>query len=149
METEDTEFKEGKGDDFTEYLFSSLPKEKNSIKVEFPLSAPIPIVQHIFQELLMIFTDGMKYLFGDREGGISITKLTNDDISLITKYIESIGFTLVLETFNVHDYLSNMKLPNYFLHPNEITPSTTLKDLYYETFLQNKIFRLSFDKNIV
>ena len=34
MENEDTKFEEGSGDEFTGFIFSSEPKEKNTIKLE-------------------------------------------------------------------------------------------------------------------
>tara|TARA_B100000029_G_C17547622_1_gene949002 strand:+ start:884 stop:1333 length:450 start_codon:yes stop_codon:yes gene_type:complete len=146
MENEDTKYIDGDADDFTIFLFSKEPQEKNSIKLE--LSKPkedIKIGLHIFQELLMIFTSGMKYLFGNGEETISISKLSIDDITTINKYLASIGFIVIIEIFTIAEYLSNMKLPNYFKNKELIKDDTLLKDIYHEVVVDNQIIRVSFN----
>ena len=146
MENEGTKYIDGNADDFTIFLFSKEPQEKNSIKLE--LSKPkedIKIGLHIFQELLMIFTSGMKYLFGNGEETVSISKLSIDDITIINKYLASIGFTVIIEIFTIAEYLSNMKLPNYFKNKELIKDDTLLKDIYHEVVVDNQIIRVSFN----
>ena len=151
MENEDTEYKEGNGNEFTEFLFSSEPKEPNSVKLELsPAKKDVKIGLHIFQELLMIFTEGIKYLFL-KDNKINISDLTINDINLMEKYFNSFGFKISLEKFTISEYLGNMKLPNYFLNQELIKDNTPLPDIYYETRLDNNdnnvinIYRISFD----
>lgn len=145
MENKDTKIIDGDGDDFTIFLFSEPPKEKNSIKLELsPSKEKIHIGLHIFQELLMIFTAGMKYLFSIDEK-LDITQLKKEDIQLMNQYFESIGFTITVEIFTISEYLSNMKLPNYFLKQELIEENTMLKEFYYETHINGKIYRIYFD----
>ena len=145
MENEDTKYLNGDGDDFTIFLFSEPPKEKNSIKLELnSKDKDIKIGLMIFQELLMIFTAGIKYHFSEDEK-VDITKLTEENIKLINEYFESIGFTISIDVFSIGEYLTNMKLPNYFLNKDLIKDDTLLKDIYYETSIDMKIYRISFD----
>ena len=68
MENKDTEYIEGDDSDFLHFLFSEEPKETHSIKLELgPAKSDVKIGLHIFQELLMIFTGGLKRLFGHNE----------------------------------------------------------------------------------
>lgn len=147
MENNDTEYIDGDADDFTIFLFSKEPKEKNSIKLE--LSHPkegIKIGLHIFQELLMIFTAGMKYLYGNGNESVDINKLSLNEIDNINKYLASIGFISIIEKFTIAEYLSNIKLPNYFVNKELIKDDTLLKDIYYEITIDNSlIYRISFD----
>uniref|UniRef100_A0A6C0FB18 Uncharacterized protein n=1 Tax=viral metagenome TaxID=1070528 RepID=A0A6C0FB18_9ZZZZ len=147
MENKETEYIDGDADDFTIYLFSKEPQEKNSIKLE--LSKPdkdIKIGLHIFQELLMIFTAGMKYLYANGKESVNINELSMDDIKNINKYIASIGFIAIVEKFTIEEYLSNMKLPNYFVNKELIKDDTLLRDIYYEvTVNSSMIYRISFD----
>ena len=79
--------KEGDGDDFTIFLFSHEPFEKNSIKLE--LDEPEEgkhIGLHIFEQLLQIFTDGMKYLYCDKEGNLDIASLEINSIIKMKEY---------------------------------------------------------------
>ena len=141
----DTRHVDGGGEEFTEFLFSREPPEKNSIQLTFDPPINIPLCLHIFQELLMIFTDGMKYLFSYQES-FSITSLRSEDIILLNRYLHSIGFEVVIETFTIYDYLDNMIYPNYFMEPELICETTNFSELYYETFLDNYIYRSSFKR---
>lgn len=145
MENEDTKYLNGDGDDFTIFLFSEKPKEKNSIKLELKQGdKDIKIGLMIFQELLMIFTAGIKYHFSKDEK-VDITKLSEEDINLMNEYFASIGFTIDIDIFTIEEYLTNMKLPNYFKNQDLIKDDTLLKDIYYETAIDKKIYRISFD----
>tara|TARA_B100001094_G_C18133713_1_gene773769 strand:+ start:361 stop:810 length:450 start_codon:yes stop_codon:yes gene_type:complete len=145
MEDKGTEYIDGDADDFTIFLFSNPPKDKNSIKLELdPSKKDIHIGLHIFQELLMIFTSGMKYLFS-KEEKLDITQLQKEDIELMDKYFQSMGFQAIVEVFTIVDYLDNMKLPNYFLKKELIKENTPLNAFYYETSLDGKIYRITFD----
>ena len=145
MENEDTEYKEGDDSEFLDFLFTETPKEKNSIKLELsPAKKDMKIGLHIFQELLMIFTGGLKKLFGENEQ-VDITILEPKDIQLMNEYFESMGFQCFVEKFTISEYLGNMKMPNYFLKQELITDTTPLKDIYYETSINYIIYRVSFD----
>lgn len=145
MEHTDTEYKEGDDSEFLDFLFTEIPQEKNSIKLELsPAEKNVKIGLHIFQELLMIFTGGLKKLFGEKEK-VDITILKPEDIQLMNKYFESMGFQCMVERFNVNEYLENMKMPNYFVNQELITDQTLLKDIYYETSINYIIYRVSFD----
>ena len=145
MENKDTKYIDGDADEFTIFLFSEHPKEQNSIKLELnPSEKEIHIGLHIFQELLMIFTAGMKYLFS-KEDKLDITKLEQNDIVLMNKYFESMGFQVNVTIFTIKEYLDNMKLPNYFLNQELIKEDTPLDAFYYETSLNDKIYRVYFN----
>lgn len=148
METEDTEYVKGSDNEFIRYIFSNKPKDENSIKLELdPCSTDIKIGLHIFQELLMIFTGGLRYLFGIQSNGnkVNILELKPENIELMNNYFKSFGFSLEVKKFTIEEYLSNMKLPNYFVNKELIEDNTPLKDIYYETSFDGLIFRITFD----
>ena len=145
METEDTEYIEGNGDDFLKYIFSKEPREKNSVKLELdPPDEGVKLGLHIFQELLMVFTMALKYLYSDGED-LNISTISSQDIDKINKHFNSFGFSVLVERFTIHDYLSNMKLPNFFKDKELINDDTLLRDIYYETFVNDFIYRITFD----
>lgn len=146
MENKDTTYIDGDADDFTIFLFSNNPKEKNTIKLE--LNNPehgIKLPLHIFQELLMIFTSGMKYLFSNGTGKLNINEITDENIKTMNDYFMSIGFVIIINIFTIKEYLDNMKLPNYFLKRELIKDDTHIKDIYYEITSDDKIYRISFN----
>ena len=145
MENENTQYQVGGADEFTIFLFSEKPKEPNTIKLELDNNKDIKIGLNIFQELLMIFTAGIKYLFSCGNDKVDISSLSVDDIHLMGKYFESMGFKINVEKFTIGEYLDNIKLPNYFKDQHLIETNTMLRDIYYEATLDLIIYRISFD----
>jgi len=148
--------KQGDGDDFTIFLFSHGVNEPNSIKLELgPPENGVQIGLHIFQELLQIFVDGLKYLFEqpsdkDKDSGkVDIDSLSVDDIDLMKRYFLSIGFKLILDVFDRKDYISR---PDIFNDKSLIKENTMLDEYFYEVVTydsddQEKIYRVSFKFN--
>lgn len=144
---------DGDGDDFTIFLFSHPVKEPNTIKLELaPPEKGVHIGLHIFQELLQIFTDGIKYFYGNHDkddGKVDINSLTVDNIDLMKRYFLSIGFQLILDVFTPENYVSK---PDIFNDKSLIKENTMLDEYFYEisTYDSNdleKIYRVSFKFN--
>lgn len=145
MENEDTEYIEGSGDDFLHYIFSNEPKEKNSVKLVLdPPNEGVKIGLHIFQELLMVFTMALKYNYSENEN-LDISSINHEDINKINRYFQSFGHSVLVEKFTIEEYLSKIKLPNYFKDKHLIKDNTLLRDIYYETFVNGYIYRITFD----
>ena len=147
------EYKEGHHEEFIQYLFSDSPKEKGEISLELPLPEGSEkcknIGLHLFEQLLMIFVDGLKYFYGDSNSKpikVDINKLSKEDIEKVNEYFISMNYSVKLEVFStLSDY--QFKFPNYFKNQEHIKPETKLEDFYYEIFGQkNTAFRISFSK---
>ena len=142
----DTEYKEGDHQDFINYLFSDSPREKGEVKLELPLNEPDKnLGLHEFEQLLMIFVDGLKYFYGENNK-VDINNLTKDDIEKVNEYFLSMNYEVCLDIFpTMNEYI--FKHPNYFKDHNHITKDTKLKDYYYEVYgKDNCVFRISFKK---
>ena len=145
MENEDTEYISGQGDDFITFLFSSNPREKNTVKLELdPPERGVVIGLHIIQELLMTFTMCLKHFKNENES-FNIDTITKENLEIINLHFQSFGFTVDVKKFTVHDYLDNMKMPNYFKDKYLIKDDTLLKDIYYESVVNGYIYRITFD----
>ena len=147
MENENTEYKDGDHDSFIEYVFKDSPKEKNSIKLELdPPNKNNNINKHIFEQLLQIFTDGMKYLYSDNSNKIDIASLEIDSILKMKEYFESFGVELI---FNMYDQTNYVLKPYIYNSPELYNKSKSVNDFYYEIPLEknNKIlvYRISFN----
>ncbi len=130
MENKDTIYKEDKeSNDFITFLFDNTPQEKNSIKLElgFPEKNK-HIGLYIFEQLIQIFVDGLKYLYGE-DGKVNIQDLTEDNIEQMKKYYLSIGYQLLFETFDKTNYEAK---PNVFMEHDLIKEDTMLDEFYYE-----------------
>ena len=142
----DVDVYEGNHDEFIKYLYSSNPKEKGIIKLELPLEDENKNINlHVFEQLLMIFVDGLKFFYGDKNGKVTISELTREDIEKVNNYFISMNYKVNLEVFQtIHEY--KFKFPNYFKNQEHIKKDTPLKDFYYEIFNnQNCAFRISFE----
>ena len=147
MENENTEYKDGDHNSFIEYVFKDKPKEKNSIKLELdPPNKNNNINKHIFEQLLQIFTDGMKYLYSDNDNKIDIASLEIDSILKMKEYFESFGVELI---FNMYDQTNYVLKPYIYNNPELYNKSKSVNDFYYEITLEknNKIlvYRISFN----
>jgi hypothetical protein len=141
-----TDYKEGDHSQFIEYLFSDSPKDKGGIQLESTYIEPGKnIGLHTFEQLLMIFVDGLKYFYGNSEGKVAISELKKEDIEKVNEYFVSMNYKVKLEVFpTMNDY--KFKYPNYFKNQEHIKSETKLEDFYYEIFGQyNCAFRISFE----
>ena len=140
-----TEYKEGSHSEFICYLFGNEPKPRNTIVLESPHNdtSKNPGL-HIFEQLLMIFVDGLKYFHGN-EGKVNVNSLVTKDISQVQEYFHSMNYDAVREIFEtVQEY--KFRFPNYFKDQEKITGECVLKDFFYEIYGDNnKVFRVSFD----
>ena len=147
MENEDTEYKSGDHNSFIKYVFTKDPKPKNTIKLE--LDPPNPgnnINKHIFEQLLQIFTDGMKYLCSNEDGKVNIVDLELDSIIKMKEYFDSFGVELIFNMYNQHDYVFK---PYIYNSPELYNKSKSVNDFYYEIPLEKEgtilVYRISFN----
>ena len=140
-----TEYKESDHSEFIQYLYCSEPKPKGTITLESPLDDPNKNINlHIFEQLLMIFVDGLKFFYGNEQGKVNLSELTKENIQRIDQYFQSMNYKIHLEYFEtIHDY--QFKFPNYFRNQDKITKETKLEDFYYEVYNENNCaYRISF-----
>ena len=147
MENKDTEYKSGDHNSFIEYVFSKNPKPKKTIKLE--LEPPNPsnnLNKHIFEQLLQIFTDGMKHLYGDDEGKVNIGDLEIDSIIKMKEYFDSFGVELIFNMYNQHNYVFK---PYIYNSPELYNKSKSVNDFYYEISFEKVdqllVYRISFN----
>lgn len=144
-DTRETLIEETEEDGFIQYLFGSDPKDKGSIVLECP---DIPhhksVHLHMFEQLLMIFVSGLRYLWGNSDGKVEITNLTEENISLMKRYFQSMDYDVNVDSYDLSNY--QFKFPNYFKDQDKITKDTLLTDFYYETQgSDTNMYRVSFD----
>ena len=136
---------EEKPDDFIKYMFEEEPKPKESIQLECPdIVEGKNIHLHIFEQLLMIYVQGLKHKWSNGDGKVDLSQLTEGNISLMKRYFESINYIVNIEVFDLSTY--QFKFPDYFKNQEHITEKTLLTDFFYETQGNDtKMYRISFD----
>tara|TARA_A100001015_G_C14842200_1_gene652941 strand:- start:129 stop:536 length:408 start_codon:yes stop_codon:yes gene_type:complete len=127
-------------DDLIDNLFDNQPQSIKSIDVVFEDSD----LKKLFESLLMIFTNGMKKLFGNSSGQVDLTKLSEDNIIFFNKYMNSFGIQLVIEIeqFSIllgSDY-EKLKYTNI-----DITNNTKLNELKLPFLSNGLVYIISFD----
>jgi hypothetical protein len=124
-------------------LFNNPPKPQNTFGVSFINKDSNTNLKEIFENLLILFTEGMKILFGS-EGKVNLELLSDDDIKLFNKYMESIGLKLIIdihieEDGTIYDY-------NRYKYTNlNITTNTKLNEFKLPFLTKNIVYIISFD----
>ena len=122
-------------------LFSNPPGEPNTHLISFDTG---DLVQ-LFESLLLIFTNGMKLLFGNSRGVVELDKLEERDIELFQKYFNSIGFLFYFDVYedtnDNRDKTQSMKYTNLNINVN-----SQLRELYFPLLSKDKIYLINFDK---
>jgi len=147
MENEDTEYKSGDHNSFIEYVFTKDAKPKNTIKLELePPNSSNNLNKHIYEQLLQIFTDGMKHLYSDEDGKVDIATLEINSIIKMKDYFSSFGVELIFNMYNQKNYVLK---PYIYDKPELYNKSKKVSDFYYEipVELEKEIFiyRIGFE----
>jgi hypothetical protein len=121
-------------------LFSQPPGETNSHKISFDTTN----LRHLFESLLIIFTNGMKFLFGNDNGIVELDNLSPDNIELFQKYFNSMGFLFYFDVFDDsnenREKTQSMKYTNLTLHSQ-----SHLSDLFFPLLCKNNIYLINFN----
>lgn len=100
-------------------------------------------MKEIFEMLLMIFTEGMKILFG-QDGKVDLNARTEKDFIKVQEYFKSFGFVcnykVYLPSQSASIDFESRKYTNV-----SITPKTKLKDLRLPLKCGPRVFEVSFD----
>lgn len=94
-------------DRFIHLLFNNPPAEKKSITATFISDSNLDI-QELFKILMYVFSEGMKILYGDRNGNVNLDNLRAGDFREINKYFQSFSIDCKYE-INDLDYVSERK----------------------------------------
>ncbi len=103
-------------------------------------------MKEIFEMLLMIFTEGMKILYGV-DGKVDLNSLREQDFIKVQNYFKSFGFSC---NYNVYlpSEASKIDFESRKYSNIMITNKTQLKDLRLPLKCGPRIFEISFDFNI-
>ena len=123
-------------DELCEYIFSQdPPKDPHTIQLQFD---EIPDTKYLYQELLQIFTYGMKKFYGDANGIVKLHTLTERNINLIRQYLHSIGIDFKFKAQHIND------IPMELGEPNEVEP-TELSEHIFTVQSSELVYSISFD----
>lgn len=105
-------------------IFYNIPKPECSIRIEFDNPDVDDPTKFVFEQLVMIFTEGMKILYGDYNGNVDLSTITIDDFEKIREYFKSFGFDIKYKITPI-DYYNPIKndnvdkLSDHFLRLNK------------------------------
>lgn len=125
---------------FVDFVFQNEPKPIKSINLEFETDN----LKDLFENLLDIFTNGMKIHYGNSDGTVDLSSLTQENIVNFNKYFNSFGISLIIQIdnnaiINGADYQS-IKYTNI-----NITNETKLSDLKLPFLSSGIVYIISFD----
>ena len=121
-------------------IFTQPPSEPNSKPITFDTQN----LKQLFESLLIIFTNGMKLLFGNSSGVVDLQNLSEENIMLVQQYFESMGFRFYFDIYDDsnenRDKTQQMKYTNI-----PLSRQTRLKDLFFPLLSMGKIYLINFD----
>ena len=116
--------------EIAKYIFSKNPQGSNSIQLIFEKDD----LEHCYQELLILFTEGMKILYGDKNGRVNLQNLSESQMNRVQEYFKSFGIELL---YTIEEYNS---LKMY----GEKEIKTELKDYIFRLKCENQVYSISF-----
>ena len=100
-------------------------------------------IKEIFEMLLMIFTEGMKILFGDDSGKVDLNNLKEKDFILVQEYFRSFGFNCNYKVY-LPSQCANIDFASRKYTNITITDKTPLTDLRLPLKCGPRIYEISF-----
>ena len=124
-------------DNFVEKIFTCSIKPKNT----YNLQVDITNIKDLFEMLLMVFTKGMKILYGNT-GVVVLKNISETQLYKMKDYFLSIGYKLNIQIYNEIEYASKniIKYSNY-----NINNKTKLSELVLPFKSENIVYIISFD----
>lgn len=121
-------------------IFSEPPGEPRSKTISFDTNN----LKQLFESLLMIFTNGMKLLFGNQIGRVELQNLNEDDIGIVQRYFNSMGFNFYFDIYD--DSNDNREKTQAMKYTNiTMTSDVRLEHMFFPLLSQGKIYLINFD----
>ena len=121
-------------------IFSEPPGEPRTRTITFDTNN----LKQLFESLLIIFTNGMKLLFGNSRGVVELENLSEENINLVQSYYESMGFRFYFDIYD--DSNENREKTQDMKYTNLIvTSQSRLKDFYFPLLSRGRIYLINFD----
>ena len=121
-------------------IFSEPPGEPRTRTIAFDTNN----LKQLFESLLIIFTNGMKLLFGNSQGVVELENLSEENITLVQSYYESMGFRFYFDIYD--DSNENREKTQDMKYTNLIvTSQSRLKDFYFPLLSRGRIYLINFD----
>lgn len=121
-------------------VFTKDPKPQGSISLSINEEMSI---KEIFEMLLMIFTEGMKILFGDSSGKVDLNNLKEKDFILVQEYFRSFGFICNYKVY-LPRQCANIDFASRKYTNITITDKTPLTDLILPLKCGLRVYEISF-----
>ena len=124
-------------DNFIDKIFTNEIKDPKT----YNLSVNISNLKEIFEMLLMVFTKGMKILYGNN-GVVDLKNISESEFNVVKDYFMSMGYKLIVAVYSESEYFSNniTKYADIIINKN-----TKLTELKLPFKSDNVIYVISFD----
>jgi len=128
-------------DKIAKMIFKKEPAKPCSISLAIEEDMDI---KEIFEMLLMIFTEGMKILYGNSEGKVDLNSLRENDFVKVQEYFKSFGFLCNYKVY-LPSQSANINFESRKYTNINITEKTKLSELRLPLKCGPRIFEISFD----
>lgn len=130
-------------EDLAEKVFTKLPSEPKSINVMFEDLG----LKELFEALLTFLVTGLKIRYPSSENPekVDLHLLTEQDLKKINQYMNSIGFSVKIEEFNLGEWLGVASSLFKDYTKVVISNNTKLSELKCKFVIHGNMYVVSFD----
>ena len=126
-------------DELAETIFYDTSKPKFSIQIQFDTEN----VKNLFESLLSLTTNGMRIKYGDNNGKVNLSNLTELNLINFNEYMHSFGIHMNIEVEKFNPLLKDYEKMKY--QNQNITSQTNLKELKLLVLEKGYVYIISFD----
>ena len=120
-------------------IFSNEPMNSNEIELNFD---GIENAKDLFECLLMFLTNGLKTLYGDKNGIVNLNDLSRIEFFKVQKYFSSFGFELFYDKVIINN-INDLKL-----HLNDyrnLPVNTKFNEYIFSIHCKPYVYKFRFD----
>ena len=130
-------------EDLAEKVFTKLPSEPKSINVMFEDLG----LKELFEALLTFLVTGLKIRYPSSENAekVDLHLLTERDLKKINQYMNSIGFSVKIEVFDLGEWLGVASSLFKDYTKVVISNNTKLSELKCKFIIHGNMYVVSFD----
>jgi hypothetical protein len=126
--------------DFANTIFTQSVKPPKTFEIE---CEDMDIVD-LFEYLLVVMTNGLKIKYGNGEGKVDLTNLSDENLKLVNDYFHSFGFECMYVVYPIEaEHTINFEDISY--QNIELSDNTKLTDMCCPIKVKDKIYAIGFN----
>lgn len=125
---------------FAETIFTQRVKPPKSIEIECEEMD----IGDLFEYLLIVMTNGLKIKYGNNEGKVDLTELSDSNLKMINDYFHSFGFECMYIVYPIGAE-QDINFNKISYQNMNMTMNTKITDMCFPIKVKDKIYVIGFN----